>query len=228
MDLTLVSKRQETPNCTSFIFKSEPQMEWKAGQFLRYELKNPKPDERGTTHYFTVSSAPFEKNIMLTTKFVPGDGSTFKKDLQKLEIGGKVKAKGPDGDFVIEDPSKEYVFIAGGIGITPFRSILLQLDYQNSPFNIVLLYANRDQNIVFRSELDELVKKHPEFKVHYVIDPERITPELIRQLAPDFAKKIFYISGPEPMVESFEKELQQMGIAEENIIRDYFPGYQGI
>ncbi|MBI2011263.1 FAD-dependent oxidoreductase [Candidatus Daviesbacteria bacterium] len=232
MKLKLVNKKEETPGVISFYFASEIPINWTAGQFLYYEISDPKPDDRLTRRYFSISSAPFEKLIRLTTKFVPGDGSTFKKDLLNLKIGDLVEARGPSGDFILEDTNeqssptdKDYVFIAGGIGITPFHSIILDLNYKNLPINITLLYANRDQNILFKNDLEGIAKSHPEFKIYYVLDPQRIDANIIKQYIPDILKPIYYVSGPEPMVEAMEKIVYEMGVPKEQVKRDYFPGY---
>lgn len=228
MRLTLINKKEETSNCISFIFNNDEGIEWQAGQFLRYHLDDPQPDERRTERYFTIASAPFEKNIMITTRVVPGDGSTFKRDLQQLTIGDTIDASGPSGSFTIEQPYQEYVFIAGGIGITPFRSILLDLDHRQLPLNITLLYANRDTNIVFRQEIESLQQKYPLFNAYFLIDPQRVDEQTIKQHVPEYDKRTYLVSGPEPMVVGIESMLQSMGIAKEKIKRDYFPGYQGI
>lgn len=231
MRLKLILKKTEAENVTSFIFDifdKDVQFVWKAGQFLHYKIPDKSPDERGEARFFSISSAPFEKNIMLTTKFVPDDGSSFKKDLQKLNIEDFIEATGPGGDFVVEDSNKQYVFIAGGIGITPFRSILLDLDHKQQPLNITLLYANRTPDFVFKSELEQLLLKHPEFKIHYFIEPQKINEAIIRSTINDLRYTIYYISGPEPMVEAFEKMLYDMGIPKDNVKRDYFPGYVGL
>lgn len=228
MKLTLTAKKEEVSNVVSFTFQSKEALLWKAGQFMRYHIEDPRSDERATDRYFTIASAPFEKNLILTTRFDPEDGSTFKKDLKNMQVGSVIEAQPPSGEFVVDDPDQEYVFIAGGIGITPFRSILLQLDYEKKPINIILLYANRDNNIVYRDELEEISTKNPAFKISYIIDPQRIDEATIKQFVPDLIKPVFYVSGPKPMVQAMEKMLVDMGIPENHIKHDYFPGYQSI
>jgi len=96
---------------------------------LFYTFPNDNPDNRGVTRYFTISSTPFEDFIMITTR-ISRPSSSFKESLTEMKIGGRITASGPDGDFTIDDLGKNYIFIAGGIGITPFRSILLQMDFE--------------------------------------------------------------------------------------------------
>lgn len=234
MHLKLVDKKQAVKSVTSFIFEPATTLVWQAGQFLRYHLTNPMADQRGEDRYFTIASSPHEGNIILTTRFVPDDsstpGSTFKKDLQGLQIGDVVEAEGPAGEFIITDPRKEYIFIAGGIGITPFRAILFDLDHHQKPINVTLLYANRDNNIVFKEELEALLPNYPNLQIHYFIDPQRIDEQAIRKSVPDLpaGRQVYYVSGPKPMVEAMEKLLKEMGITEDHIKHDYFPGYKSI
>lgn len=232
MKLTLVKKEAEVPGVTTFIFQPDNPLVWRAGQFLRYHIPNPSPDERGANRFFTIASSPFEKNIQVTTRFDSEHGSSFKNDLISLNEGAQIDAEGPMGSFVIEDvfisEEKKLCFIAGGIGITPFRSILLDLDQKGLPINVTLLYANRDQNIVFKDEFDKLAQKYPTFKVHYIIDPQKIDEDLIKSLILNLQSSIFYISGPAPMVKALESTLERMGVGEDNINHDYFPGYDRI
>lgn len=212
------------PDVISFVFKPEEAIQWHAGQFLHYTLPHDNPDERSVERWFTISSAPFENEIHLTTRFDP-KGSTFKKALHNLQIGETIEADGLEGDFVIDDPSKQFVFIAGGMGITPYRSILLDLDHKGISINAKLLYANRDENFVFKDQLESLKSKHTNFSIEYFISPQKIDEEAIKQAGEGMNDPIYYVSGPEPMVESFEKMMLAMGIVSDHFKRDFFPGY---
>lgn len=228
MKLKFITKTKETGDVVSFIFEPTKPLSWTAGQFLIYFLPHEKEDIRGRQRYFTISSAPFEKHVMLTTRIFEQNQSSFKRTLEKLNPGDLVEAKGPDGDFVLTEPDKQYVFIAGGIGITPYRSIILQLDNEQKPLNIELLYANKTDEFVFKEELENLSLKHPNFNIRYIISPEHIDENYIEQNVQNYKNKTFYVSGPEPMVEAFDKMLKGMGIKEENLKTDYFPGYDPI
>ncbi|MBI2010680.1 MAG: FAD-dependent oxidoreductase [Candidatus Colwellbacteria bacterium] len=222
---TLTRKFEEAPNTFSFFFEIEGLTSWQPGQFLRYTLPHDNPDDRRTYRWFTISSVPHEGVVRLTTRLAP-ESSTFKQALFDLPIGSVIEAEGPKGDFTVDNPVENHIFIAGGVGITPYRAILLDLEHRGEPLNITLLYMNGDQDFVFKPELDRLAKSHPEFKVKYFISPEQIEEEDIRQSAPDLQKPIFYLSGPEPMVEVYEKTLLDMGVPNEHIKLDYFPGYE--
>lgn len=225
MKLTLTDKKPSGADTYSFYFKPEQPLTWKAGQYLRYHIEDTHADNRSENRFFSIASAPGEGQIMLTTKFVPGDGSTFKKNLQTLQIGDSIAATGPGGVFTVDDLNQQYVFIAGGIGITPFRSILLDLHQRHLPINVLLLYANRTDDVIFKEELEEIKASHPEFVINFFLGDNRIDESAIRKNVPDLNKPNFYISGPEPMVQNFEKILAQMGVSSERIKRDYFPGY---
>lgn len=224
VNLTLVSTKQESEDSISFLFKPQTPISWQAGQFLHYTLEHPNPDNRKNDRYFTIASAPNEGSVMLTTRFSKEKGSSFKNALQNLNIGEQIKAEPPDGDFVAEDPNQQLVFIAGGIGITPFRAILKDFNYKNLPINIILLYANRTEDFVYKKELDELAEKHPNLKIYYFVNPQLINEQTIKRATPDL-KPVFYVSGPAPMVKSFVSMLAEMGISDHNIKRDFFPGY---
>lgn len=224
MKLTLIEKRKETRDVTSFIFSPDKPISWEAGQLLHYTLPHENPDDRKIERYFTISSAPFEGHIMVTTRLAE-KSSTFKKALFAMPIGGTIEADGLEGDFTVSDPSAELVFIAGGMGITPYHAILLDLDHRGLSISAKLLYANRDSDFVFKDELEALAKKHPNFTIKYFVSPERIDEAAIRKEAPDLGKPIYYVSGPEPMVEAFEKMMLAMGIPDAHLKRDFFPGY---
>lgn len=224
MKLILTDRKPEAPDTISLVFKPQNPLNWRAGQFLVYTLPHPSMDDRKDERYFTISSAPNEGYIMLTTRFAE-KSSTFKKTLKNLPVGGTVDVSAPDGDFTAVDPAAEMVFIAGGIGITPYRAILADMQSRNLPIHATLLYANRDENFVYRNELETIAAKNPGFKINYFVSPNRVNEEAIRKAAPDLTKPIFYVSGPEPMVESFQKTLSGMGISETHIKTDFFPGY---
>ena len=226
MKLKLLRKTQEVPDVYSFIFQPEKRLSWKAGQFVFYTFPHKNPDDRGITRYFTISNAPFEKNVRITTRIVK-DSSTFKKKLMTLKPGDLIETTDPDGDFIVDDPKKKYIFIAGGVGITPYRSILLDLHFRDKPINATLLYSGRDDNFVFQKELENLAKINENFKIKYFISPKHIVWEDIDKAQKEIGgKPNIYVSGPEPMVEAFGKLLREKKIPEKRIKEDFFPGYK--
>lgn len=227
MELTLIEKKQETSDVTAFIFSSHEPLVFKAGQYLHYVLHHRPTDDRGSDRWFTNSAAPFENNVRITTRFSDDSGSTFKKKLFSLIVGKRIEISVVEGDFTLDDPNKAYVFIAGGIGITPFRSILKQMDHDKNPINVTLLYANRDQNnIVYKEELEEIAKNNPTFTINYIFSPDHIDEKIIQEYVSDLQKPLFYVSGPEPMVDAIGELLKKMGIADYHLKQDWFPGYE--
>lgn len=225
MKLNLIRRKTEAPGVESFVFSSTEPLTWKAGQFLHYVLHHEPTDNRGSDRWFTVASAPFEKEVMITTRLTSEKGSSFKAALGALQVGESIEISDIDGDFIVDDPTQEYVFIAGGIGITPFHSILKEADRAEIKLHATLLYANRDHNIPYKEELEKFAKNNSNLVMHYVIAPERIDENTFKKLVPDMQTPVFYVSGPEPMVESLGGILKRMGIAANHIKQDYFPGY---
>jgi ferredoxin-NADP reductase len=225
MKLKLAERRSEVPGVESFIFEPATPLSWQAGQYIHYVLHHEPTDDRGSDRWFTVSSAPYEGRVMITTRLALEEGSSFKKKLASLVPGKSIEMSVVEGDFTVDDPAKEYVFIAGGIGITPFRSILAQAAHEGIKLKATLIYANRNENIVFKGELDALAAENPDLRISYVIDPQRIDEDAIRESVPDLSKPVFYISGPEPMVKVLAETVKSMGVSEENVKLDDFPGY---
>lgn len=224
--LKLLSKKQETSDVTSFIFEYPTEITYQAGQFFHYVLHHRPTDDRGSDRFFTNAAAPFEKKVMITTRETKDKGSSFKKKLFSLVEGKSIEVSNVSGDFVLADMTKEYIFIAGGIGITPFRSMLVQFDHEGQMPKIALLYANKEAgNVVYKEELEMISKKYPQFTLQYVFSPEHIDEKKIKEVIPDFATKVFYISGPEPMVDALGEALKTMSLPEENLKQDWFPGY---
>jgi ferredoxin-NADP reductase len=225
MRLRLVEKRKEAADVKTFLFAPDSDLFWRAGQYLFYKLPHANPDGRGPERYFSIASAPHEKRVMLTTRFSQ-NGSSFKKALDALPIGGFIEADPPAGDFLVDHVDKPLVFIAGGIGITAFRSILLDLDRRNERLNIRLLYANRNDELVFWNELESLRARKPDLKIDYFTGEKRLDGAEIKRLVKDLGAHRFYVSGPEPMVESLDRTLKDLGVPESQALNDFCPGYE--
>jgi ferredoxin-NADP reductase len=235
MDITLRlrDRRYEAENVTSFRFVPEVPVSYQAGQYLRYTLPHPEPDSRGVSRYFTMSSAPSEPFIMLTTR-LSSPGSTFKQALAALEPGAGVAATGPLGRFVYTQDATPAVFIAGGIGVTPFRSMLIEWAAQQRSSEITLLYANRTPEIAFRGLFDELAQAHPAVRAVYVVSHPtadwtgpvgHIDAAFIDEHVLDVTTPRFYAAGPQAMVDAMGQALGQLGVPRERIQQEIFPGY---
>jgi len=228
MILNFIEKVQNTADCFSFFFDSPGTVIFKAGQYMNFTLPQDNPDDRGINRYFTIASAPHEGRIMITTRISRERSSTFKNALMNMERRREITAALPQGEFIIEDYYKDYVFFAGGIGITPFRSILVDLDYYGKmkEIEIFLFYANRNKDIVFKDELDLLASRNAAFKVRYVVSPEVCDIEMLKAIIPKYLDKTYYISGPPSMVKYIGESLAAENMDDSQIKRDFFPGYQ--
>lgn len=216
--LKLISSRDEAGNVRTFIFETSG-LTWIAGQSQGYILPQAGETEAENQRWFTVASAPSEGVIHITTRV---SESRFKRTLNAMKPGEEIKAFDLDGDFTWEEESDEpVVMVAGGIGVTPFRSILLERHRAGKPLNANLLYFNRTEDVSFQTELQNLSNKHPEFTLRIAIG-EPITADKILELAPQARKQILYLSGPEPMVESIGSKLHERSIT---VKQDRFPGY---
>jgi ferredoxin-NADP reductase len=241
MILTFKEKIQRTSDCFSFMFSTQNPVTWLAGQFMQFSIQHENPDDRGINRFFTICTAPYERDIMITTRYESEKSSTFKKALFSLEKNQSISAFQPLGEFTVgpavvgssggstgvSGGGKDYVFIAGGIGITPYRAILKDLDHKDElkNYRIRLLYSNRNQEIVFKDDFDVLANANDSFKVRYIISPEKCDIGLIKVAITDWNKKTYYISGPPGMVKSIETDLITNGIEKNNLKLDYFPGY---
>jgi ferredoxin-NADP reductase len=225
MELRLVHKKKLLDDVLTFVFKPGKKTGWQPGQYLHYELPHPHADDRGTERWFTISAPPYEKNIALTTRFDRSHSSSFKKALRGLEPGATIQAGEPRGDFLLQPDAARHILIAGGIGITPYHSMLLQIDHDGQSLNADLLYANRDDKFVFDNELQALADAHPEFKLIKFAGNQRIQES---NLKPYLADKynVFYISGPRPMIENYQLLLEDLGVEPHRVKTDYFPGYE--
>jgi ferredoxin-NADP reductase len=235
ISLRMVDRFHEAEDVISFRFIPERPIDYVAGQYLHYTLSHLAPDERGSERYFTIASAPSESSIMLTTRLPwQGQASSFKQALAHLEPGMVIYASGPSGRFVYAPEEPKVVFIAGGIGITPFRSMLVELAALPVAAEITLLYANRTPDIAFKPLLDALAHAQPRLNVVCIVnDPTadwrgavgRIDAAFIAQHVPDATRPLYYVSGPQLMVKAMGQALADLGVQRNRIKRESFPGY---
>jgi ferredoxin-NADP reductase len=228
MKFKFVRSEPVTSDVTSFIFEPEQPVSWQPGQYFHYLLPHTDEDDRGHERWFTNSAAPAEGNVMISTRLNSEHSSTFKTALQALQTGDEIEADGPEGDFTVEDPARNYIFVAGGIGITPFRSILTEAARNGQQLHVQLLYANRNQEIPFAEELDQLAATNPHLTIEYIVNPQRIDAGLIKDRAAAMDNPLIYLSGPEPMVKGLAKDLAELDVPEAQIKLDDFPGYEEI
>lgn len=227
MFLTLIKKEKILGNIRTFIFKPDKDFAFVPGQFMRYFLPHKNTDKKGDNRYFTISSAPFEKYIQITTRFDNLPVSSFKQALWDLPIGGRIEASGPEGEFIVKPKMRKLVLLAGGIGITPFRSMVAELNHTGeiSSKSISLVYANKDKNIVFGDELDQISAKNLEsFRIEYIFDPRRIDTKVLKNYMTD--DTYYLVSGPKPFVDAMKDLIFDLKIDLKYFRGDFFPGYE--
>lgn len=210
-------------------------LRFKPGQYMEFTVPHNQADVRGVRRYFTIASSPTEKNLHIGVKFYP-NGSSFKKALLGLNPRSEVGIAGVGGDFVMPtDTSKKLAFIAGGIGVTPFRSMMKYLVDTGEQRDVILLYSERTVSDLAYGDVFDAAQKIPGLKVVYSIsnEPEvprgylhgMISAEVIAREIPDYRERLFYISGPHPMVMAVEKQLESLGVPDGHVMTDFFPGY---
>ncbi len=219
MQVQLVKTQPVAQNIQSFYFKPAEPMSYVAGQFIQMTLPHPNPDDRGIKRWFTLSSSPTEELISITTKFAPDRSSSFKKQLFGLTAGDTVEINDPEGDFVLPDQTNtKLLFVAGGMGITPYHSMVQWLADTGETRDITLLYAvQAEQELAF---IDLFKAYGLDLKLQI---RDRLTANRIMEEAAD---RLVYVSGPEPMVEALNDSLLAAGLPAERLKTDYFPGYQ--
>ena len=235
--LTLKEKNQIADGTFDFIFTPSQPVSYQPGQYMEWTLPVPSSDERGNRRYFTLASSPTEDTVRMGIKFYPSP-SRFKQVMMDMKPGDTILASQLSGQFLLpKDTTQKCVYIAGGIGITPFRSHIKYLIDNGQKRDIVLMYANnRVEDIAYQDIFTDAQAKLGIKTVYALGDVPAIPPtwtgekgyinqEIITRTVPDFKERTFYISGPHVMVTTFEKLLKQMGVQGWNIHTDYFPGF---
>lgn len=225
--LTLEKKERLTTDIYDFEFISDQEIDFKPGQYMEWTMEHPGQDSRGIRRYLTIASSPTENKIRLGVKFYDNP-SSYKKFLMLAEPGQKLIASQLAGDFTLpKDKNKKLVFIAGGIGITPFRSMIKYLLDKNEKRSIFLFYLNKAaEDIAYKDDFDE-ASQVLDIKVIYSIAdiPEESYYQSILEEVRDYKERLFYISGPHSMVTAFENNLRKIGVRKRQIKTDYFPGF---
>ncbi|MBX4188579.1 RnfABCDGE type electron transport complex subunit D [Candidatus Saccharibacteria bacterium] len=222
-ELKFVRRVKEAEGIYSYVFSLPKGFRYLAGQYMEWTLSRNKSDSRGNRRYLTVSSAPTEQNLMITVK-EPPKPSTFKQQLASLKPGDKILASRLAGGFTLpSDSTKKLAFMAGGVGITPYRSMIKAMIDDKQNRDTALIYsANSDAEVSFR----DLFAKASDIglKSHYITDGQ-VDGSVIKKLLPDYRERTFFVSGPYGYVNAMESNLIKLGVGMDNIVTDYFPGY---
>jgi ferredoxin-NADP reductase len=235
--LKLKAKTQLADDIYDFRFTADRELRFRPGQYLEWTLRHSRPDSRGNRRYFTIASSAAGREVRIGVKVYP-DASSFKRSLLAMRPGTEIVASQLAGDFVLPtDKRVKLVFMAGGIGITPFRSMIRYLLHHDERRSITVFYSNRTApEIVYRDVLEEARKRLGIETVYTLTDASAVPPdwqgvtgrvdaEMIAKTVPDYRERTFYLSGPRSLVVGFEEVLGNIGVARGRIKTDFFPGF---
>jgi ferredoxin-NADP reductase len=234
LQFQFVRRVRETEDVSSFYFEPSPEFAFAAGQYVVLTLPHTDVDDRGIERAFTIASSPADRLVRITTR-LNRESSSFKRALLRLAPGATLGASGPYGNFVLPDDDTPSVFIAGGIGITPFRSMLGDLLTSGNRRQITLLYSNATPDFAFRRFLNELNTQWPEFQVVYTVTRAsagwegptgRIDAQFVWRYVPVPEAAMFYICGPTPLVDAMQRNLSELGVGSSRLVSEGFPGYE--
>jgi ferredoxin-NADP reductase len=218
-----------------FAFEPDRRPDYRPGQYLEVTLPHKGVDGRGNRRTFTIASAPSEPELHLGVKFYE-PSSSFKMELRRLKPGEVVAGGQLAGSFSLpQDPAQKLVMVAGGIGVTPFRSMIKHLIDTKQPRDIVLLYAISDPN---EMSYAEIIQQAEPLGVRMIpVLGAKDTPAswtgrtgfvdaaLIQVEVPDYQERQFYLSGPQIFVDNTRRGLRSLGVRRRDIKTDYFSGY---
>lgn len=233
----LVERRTVAEGTMAFLFEKPTGFEFTPGQFVDMTLLHAGgADEADKTRAFSIASAPQEQALMVATRL---RDTAFKRELQRMPPGTAVHVEGPFGNLALHaDQTRPAVLLAGGIGITPFRSMLVHAAMQGSPQRIVLFYSNRrPEDAPFLDELQALQQNNPRYTfVGIMTQPEkssrpwrgetgRLTAALLSKYLPNVVAPIYYVVGPPGMVAGLRTMLKDAHINDRDIRTEQFAGY---
>jgi ferredoxin-NADP reductase len=235
MKLILAHKTDIAENTKAIWFEPEKPVRFTPGQFGDFTLTEPPfTDAKGNTRTFSFASAPGHDRIMIATRM---RGSAFKRSLEQLPIGTHVQLMGPMGGFTLhKDPARPAVFLTGGIGITPVRSIVEHATQQQMPHRIFVFYANRttarmaffddfrawsraNVNLSFVPTLTEEAPRD------WLFELGRIDRRMLSGYIADMRAPVYYVVGPPALVAAMKALLEEMGVDELQIQSEDFVGY---
>jgi ferredoxin-NADP reductase len=233
MQATLTAIDQYSDSVISFSFQPERPVDYIAGQFVEVTLLPPLPPELHTKtgdakqRWFTLSSSPTEKEITITVRY-GGTRSSFKQSLQKLAVGSRVHISDALGDFVLPlDTTIPLVWLAAGIGITPFRSMAVWIADNQETRQVSLFRKSSDADAaLFADVMKRAGVQEPALPADSETSARgNLSATEVLEAIPGPADSMFYIAGPEGFVTSMSNDLKAAGIATSSIINDVFIGY---
>ena len=233
----LTGRESVAEGTMAFRFEKPKEFQFTPGQYVDVTLLNPpETDGEGNVRSFSIASAPFEDHITLVTRM---RDTAFKRVLKSAPLGVEAKLEGPMGSFTLhKNASKAAVLLAGGIGITPFYSILRNAAHEKLPHRLYLFYSNRrPEDAAFLSELRQLEDANQYFrfaptitetaKSHEVWNGQTgfIDQQMVARFLPDLHGPIYYIAGPPAMVAAMRQMLVSSGVDEDDVRTEEFAGY---
>jgi len=229
-ETTVADIIQRTPEVKSFRFNRPESFDYNPGQFIFVTILM---SGQKATRHFSISSSPTEKEYLEFTKKITDH--EFSVGLDHLHAGDWAYLNGPLGEFTFQGEHPKIALITGGIGITPMRSIIKFCTDNKISSDIILLYGNRnEQSMVFRDELDDMVKINHNLRVvHCLSHPTdtwkgrlgHVDTRLIQDEIPDYGDRIFYVCGPPALVTDLKNALMALNIPGDRINSETFPGY---
>jgi ferredoxin-NADP reductase len=223
---------QRTGDIISIRFTRPAEFDYSPGQFIFVTVGS---GDNEVTKHLSISSSPTEGFLEVTKRLT---GHPFANALAMLKEGDKVRLRGPFGKFTLAGVAGEHKkigMLSGGIGISPLRSMITYACDKMLDIDIVLFYSNRhEESIAFEKEFEDLARKFPKFSFANTVTMPgpfwkgitgRISADMIKKYMPDYLDRVFYISGPTRMVDSMLSILKEMSIPEEQIKKEFFPGY---
>ena len=232
-------RRRETvaEDTIAFYFEKPAGFAHQAGQNAVFTLLNPpETDSRGPSRTFTIASAPHEPELMIATRM---RDTAYKRVLKSAALGAPVRIDGPSGVMVLhEDAARPAVFLAGGIGVTPFLCMARHAAQNRLPHRTVLFYSNRrPEDAAFLDELRALERSNPNFRLVATMSQAEkssqpwqgetgfIRPDMLKRYLTDLKTPIYYSAGPHAMTMSMEVMLADLGVNEEDMRSEEFYGY---
>lgn len=235
---TLEAREEIAEGTMAFHFRKPSGFDFKPGQAIdvMLTLSASPPEDQSTRHTFSIVSAPFQDELVIATRM---RDSAYKRALKAMTVGAQVTIDGPSGSLGLHnDLARAAILIAGGIGITPFMSMLRQAAKDQRQQRLVLLYSNRrPEDAAFLSELQQLEGQNPNFRLiatmtqmpasHLPWAGQKglVTAELVTSVVGDLSAPIFYIAGPPGMVDAMRQTLNLAGIDDDDIRSEEFYGY---
>ncbi|RJP44343.1 FAD-dependent oxidoreductase [Candidatus Parcubacteria bacterium] len=208
---------------------------FKAGQHADFTLADPiYTDAEGSTRTFSLASSPHIRDSFIVATRMRD--TAFKRTLREIPIGTELRVKGPMGSFAFpQKPDRQVAFLAGGIGITPFRSMVEWATHEKLPNKITLFYGNRTQALAaFLPDFEGWAKENGNFTLIPAVDVPgpgwryetgRVDGTMIKKFMPDASRPIWYTAGPPAMVEAMRAVLEEIGVDPENVRSEEFGGY---